>query len=115
GTLDVTFDENGVVTDYEGELLEVDGFEEDPEAAEVLKEYKEPIDELMNEEIGAEAMKELPNPRQEEPGDDSVRANETALGNLVTDAMLAKAKEKYPETVISFQNGGGIRAPIDKG
>src|SRR5699024_3928620 len=76
---------------------------------------KEPIDELMNEEIGAEAMKELPNPRQEEPGDDSVRANETALGNLVTDAMLAKAKEKYPETVISFQNGGGIRAPIDKG
>src|SRR5699024_3717 len=37
------------------------------------------------------------------------------LGNLVTDAMLAKAKEKYPETVIAFQNGGGIRAPIMKG
>src|SRR5699024_891763 len=32
-----------------------------------------------------------------------------------TDAMLAKAKEKFPETAIAFQNGGGIRAPIDAG
>lgn len=115
GTLDVTFDEDGVITGYEGELLEVDGFAEDSEAVDVLAPYKDEVDEVMNEEIGAEAMKELPNPRQDEPGDDSVRANETALGNLVTDAMLAKAKEKYPETVISFQNGGGIRAPIDQG
>ena len=29
--------------------------------------------------------------------------------------MLAKVKEKFPETVIAFQNGGGIRAPIDEG
>ncbi|GGK01005.1 hypothetical protein GCM10007063_24100 [Lentibacillus kapialis] len=115
GTLDVTFDEKGVVTDYEGELLEVDTYQADDEAEEVLKPFKEQIEEQMNKEIGAEAMKELTNPRQNEPGDDSVRANETALGNLVTDAMLAKAKEKYPETVIAFQNGGGIRAPIDKG
>ncbi|GGB39427.1 hypothetical protein GCM10011409_16190 [Lentibacillus populi] len=115
GTLDVTFDENGVVTGYQGELLEVDGFEEDPEATEVLKPFKDQVDEKMNEEIGAEAMKDLTNPRQNAPGDDSVRANETELGNLVTDAMLAKAKEKYPETVIAFQNGGGIRTSIDKG
>ncbi|WP_010531980.1 5'-nucleotidase C-terminal domain-containing protein [Lentibacillus jeotgali] len=115
GTLEVTFDKNGVVTGYEGELLEVDDFAEDPEAVDVLAPYKDQVDEVMNEEIGAEAMKELPNPRQDDPGDDSVRANETALGNLVTDAMLAKAQEKYPETAIAFQNGGGIRAPIDKG
>src|SRR5699024_10822460 len=93
----------------------VDGYEADEEAAEVLAEYKEDIDEVMNEEIGAAAEKDLTNPRQEKPGDDSVRANETELGNLVTDAMLAKAKEKYSDTVIAFQNGGGIREAIDEG
>ncbi|SFB11195.1 LPXTG-motif cell wall anchor domain-containing protein [Lentibacillus halodurans] len=115
GTLDVTFDDNGVVTAYEGELLDVGEYAEDPEAAEVLKPYKEAIFDKMTEEIGAVAKQELTNPRQDEPGDDSVRANETELGNLITDAMLAKAQEKYPETVIAFQNGGGIRAPIDEG
>ncbi|UJL47373.1 5'-nucleotidase C-terminal domain-containing protein [Virgibacillus sp. NKC19-16] len=115
GTLDVTFDEDGVVTHYEGELLEVDGYTEDPEATEALAPYKEQVDEVMNEEIGAVAIKDLTNPRQDEPGDDSVRANETELGNLVTDAMLAGAQIDNPETVIAFQNGGGIRAPIDEG
>src|SRR5699024_11024643 len=61
------------------------------------------------------AKKDLLNPRQSADSNDSVRANETELGNLVTDAMLAKAREKYPETVIAFQNGGGIREKIDKG
>ncbi|MUV37248.1 Endonuclease YhcR [Lentibacillus sp. JNUCC-1] len=115
GTLNVSFDDNGEIVGHAGELLEVDNYEADPEAEKVLAAYKEQIDEVMNEEIGAEAMKDLINPRQDEPGDDSVRANETELGNLVTDAMLAKAKEKFPKTVIAFQNGGGIRAPIDKG
>ncbi|MBY7142793.1 5'-nucleotidase C-terminal domain-containing protein [Virgibacillus sp. NKC19-3] len=115
GTLDVTFDENGVITAYDGELLEVDSFEADPEATEALKPYQEQVNNVMNEEIGAVAEKDLTNPRQDEPGDDSVRANETELGNLVTDAMLAKTQEKFPDTVIAFQNGGGIRAPIDAG
>lgn len=115
GTLDVTFDDEGVVDSYSGELLDVDEYEADEEAEEVLSEYKEKVDKVMNEEIGAEAMKDLTNPRQDEPGDDSVRANETELGNVITDAMLAKAQEKFPETVISFQNGGGIREAIDKG
>ncbi len=115
GTLDVTFDENGVITEHDGQLIKVENYEEDPEANGVLKRYKEEIDDLMNEPSGAEALKDLPNPRLSEDSDDSVRANETELGNLVTDAMLAKAKEKFSETVIALQNGGGIRAPIDKG
>lgn len=115
GTLDVTFDEEGVVDSFSGELLDVDEYEADEEAEEVLSEYKETVDEVMNEEIGAEAMKDLTNPRQDEPGDDSVRATETELGNVITDAMLAKAQEKFPETAISFQNGGGIREAIDEG
>lgn len=115
GTLDVTFDENGVITEHAGQLIEVESYEEDSEANGVLKKYKDQIDSVMNEPSGAEALKDLPNPRLGEDSDDSVRANETELGNLVTDAMLAKAKEKFPETVIALQNGGGIRAPIDKG
>ncbi|WP_217588052.1 5'-nucleotidase C-terminal domain-containing protein [Lentibacillus saliphilus] len=115
GTVDVSFDENGEIIGHSGELLDVSSYEADAEALEVLEPFKSQIDEKMNEEIGAEAMKDLINPRQDQPGDDSVRANETALGNLITDAMLSKAQEKYPETVIAFQNGGGIRAPIDKG
>lgn len=115
GMLHVTFDEEGVITDYEGELLPLENDEGHPQAQEVLKPYKEQVDQTMNAETGAVAMKELTNPRQNEPGEDSVRANETELGNLITDAMLAKAKEKYPETVIAFHNGGGIRAPIAEG
>ncbi|HEX6594977.1 MAG TPA: 5'-nucleotidase C-terminal domain-containing protein [Bacillota bacterium] len=115
GTLDVAFDDEGVVVRYAGGLLEVDAYAEDEEAVEVLQPYKDKVNHVMNEKSGATALKELTNPRQSQPGDDSVRANETELGNLVTDAMLTKAQEKFPETVIAFQNGGGIRAPIAKG
>jgi len=41
-----------------------------------------------------------------------VRTEETNLGNLTADANLAYAKTIDPTTVISFKNGGGIRAPI---
>lgn len=115
GTLDVEFDENGVVVSHAGELLEVESYEEDQAALDELQTYADQVEKIMNEETGAVAAKDLTNPRQDEPGDDSVRANETELGNLVTDAMLAKAQEKFEDTVIAFQNGGGIRAPIDEG
>ncbi|WP_208588783.1 bifunctional metallophosphatase/5'-nucleotidase [Gracilibacillus suaedae] len=114
GKLDVNFDENGVVVGYDGQLIDINEKEADPEAEEVLSSYKEEVDELTNQETGAVAMKDIPNPRL---GDSevSVRANETELGNLITDAMLAKAREKNPEVVIAMQNGGGIRAAIDEG
>ncbi|MFD2656721.1 bifunctional metallophosphatase/5'-nucleotidase [Gracilibacillus thailandensis] len=114
GKLDVNFDENGVVVGYEGQLIDINEKEADPEAEEVLSSYKEEVDELTNQETGAVAMKDIPNPRLGD-SDVSVRANETELGNLITDAMLAKAREKNPEVVIAMQNGGGIRAAIDEG
>src|SRR5699024_9729439 len=80
GTVDVQYDNNGVVVGYAGELLEVDNYDADEEATEVLNEYTKEIEELEQEEIGAEALKPLDNPRLEEEGDDdSVRANETEL------------------------------------
>lgn len=114
GKLDVVFDKNGVIAGYDGKLIELKDKAADQEAAEQLKGYKTGIDALQNEKIGAVALKDLTNPRLSD-SDVSVRANETELGNLVTDAMLAKAKTKYPDVVIAMQNGGGIRAPIAKG
>ena len=91
--------------------------EEDPAVAESLKEYSSQIDEVKNESTGATTVAELPNPRTSdfEGATVSVRNSETALGNLITDGMLDKAKEFNPNTVIAMQNGGGIRAAIDKG
>ncbi|MCM3364923.1 5'-nucleotidase C-terminal domain-containing protein [Niallia sp. MER TA 168] len=114
GKLQVEFDGNGVVNGQAGQLIDVASKEEDSEAAAILAPYKEKITELSTQESGAIAKKTLANPRLTD-SDVSVRANETELGNLVTDAMLAKAKERYPETVIAFQNGGGIRAAIEEG
>ena len=92
------------------------GSTEDPEAAALLKTYSTQIEEVKNAPTGATAVEALANPR--DSGDvtkPSVRKNETELGNLITDGMLSKAKEFNPDTVIAFQNGGGIRAEINQG
>lgn len=113
GTVDVKFDNNGKVVKSDGQLVKVADQQEDPEAATMLKEYSEKLKEIMNESIGATAKSELPNPRTDSEGKGvSVRNSETALGNIITDAMLVKAK-KYDENVImALQNGGGIRSGI---
>ena len=79
--------------------------------------YSDQIEEVKTTSTGATTVAELPNPRlsDSEGATVSVRNSETALGNLITDGMLDKAKEFNPETVIAIQNGGGIRAAIDKG
>ena len=114
GELKVEFDDNGVVVGQAGQLIDVASKAADSEAVAVLAPYKAEIDSLTNQETGAVAKKPLLNPRLTD-SNVSVRANETELGNLVTDAMLAKAKEKNGNVVIAMQNGGGIRAAIDEG
>lgn len=111
GNLDLTFDHKGKLTAYNGSLIDVSKAAEDTRAAEILKPYADQIVELKNEEVGANIVNALPNPR----GTISVRNSETALGNFITDGMLKKAKEYNKETVIAMQNGGGIRAAIDAG
>jgi 5'-nucleotidase / UDP-sugar diphosphatase len=115
GTLDVEFDEEGAVLGYAGELIDIKEKAEDAKAVEMLKKYADKVKEIEKVETGGTAVKALPNPRQGEGSTVSVRSNETELGNLITDAMLDKAKEFNPETVIAVQNGGGIRAAIDEG
>ncbi|MEO4052677.1 5'-nucleotidase C-terminal domain-containing protein [Solibacillus sp. CAU 1738] len=116
GTLDVTFDKNGVVTEYNGELLDLGKVADDAELVELLAPYKAKVDEVNNKEIGVSIDEDLVNPRASDTSLVSVRSSETALGNLITDGMLAKA-QKYTDkkVVMALQNGGGIRAAIPAG
>ncbi len=76
--------------------------EEDDEVKEVIAEFAEEIDEILLNVIG-ETAKLLDGERAH------VRAGETNLGNLITDAIL---KASGADVVLT--NGGGIRASIPK-
>lgn len=118
GTLNVEFNEQGEVYAYAGELVEIDEQAEDAEAVEILEPYATRVKEIEEEETTAVAVSPLLNPRTGDEGNTagvSVRKNETPLGNIITDGMLAKARDYSPETVMAFQNGGGIRSAIDAG
>ena len=115
GTLDVTFNQKGVVVDHNGALLKVADYAEDAQAVELLKPYKAKVEEVSKKEIGAEALVALESPRT--GGDNtkpSVRKNETPLGNVITDGMLNKARQYNKDVIMALQNGGGIRAGIDQ-
>ncbi len=111
GQLDVTFNASGVITSHSGKLLPVKDLVADEEAAAMLVPYAEKIAEVKNKLTGAVSEVILDGSR----GLWGVRAGETNLGNLIADGMLATAKKIDPNTVIAIQNGGGIRASIDKG
>ncbi|WP_432357378.1 5'-nucleotidase C-terminal domain-containing protein [Sporosarcina sp. UB5] len=113
GQLDITFDKDGVIKEYKGVLHAVDTKEgeKDAEAEEMLKPYSEKVKNTMTSPTGGVAEVFLSGLRNL----GGVRAGETNLGNIITDGMLKKAKEIDPEVSIAFQNGGGIRASIDKG
>lgn len=113
GQLDITFDENGVIKEYNGVLHEVDTDEgeKDAEAVELLKPYAEKVEATMVSPTGGVAEVFLSGLRDL----GGVRAGETNLGNIITDGMLEKAKEVDPDVSIAFQNGGGIRTSINKG
>ncbi|WP_042473000.1 5'-nucleotidase C-terminal domain-containing protein [Bacillus ndiopicus] len=116
GTLDVTFDDKGVVTEYEGKLIDLGKVAEDEALVKLLAPYKAKVDEVNNKEIGVTLTEALANPRASESSLESVRSNETALGNIITDGMLAKAQQYTDKTVVmALQNGGGIREAIPAG
>lgn len=116
GTLDVEFDKKGVVVKHDGKLIKTTDKVEDAEAAELLKKYSSKVKEIEEEEIGVTLLNALETPRDSgDPSKPSVRKNETILGNLITDGMLAKAQQYKEDVVMAFQNGGGIRETIPAG
>ncbi len=116
GTLDVSFDKDGVVTKYNGQLIEIAKVTPDKAGLKILEQYKKRVDEVFNDEIGIELKTGLENPRESDGKGVSVRANETILGDLITDAMRFKAQQYTDKKVVmALQNGGGIREAIPAG
>jgi len=119
GTLDVEFNDEGLITSIDGNVIKLADFEPDAGALEIVNKYKPRIEEIMNQEIGLTLDEPLLNPRASDIGNESgvsVRNSETILGNLITDGMLHKARQYSKEKVVmALQNGGGIRASIDAG
>ncbi|MGI1821029.1 bifunctional metallophosphatase/5'-nucleotidase [Exiguobacterium sp. TRN 1102] len=116
GTLDVEFDKDGKIVSHAGKLIDVKVLEPDARAVSLLAPFKEDVDKISNDPIGVTLTAALENPRDE--GDisaPSVRKQETALGNLIADGMLAKAKDYDADVIAAVQNSGGIRSSIDAG
>ncbi|RDW20581.1 choice-of-anchor I family protein [Oceanobacillus chungangensis] len=118
GKVDVEFNDKGEVVAAAGKLIDVAEKADDQYALGLLEQYSTQVEKVSQTEIGATAESALLNPRTSDKGNEeqvSVRKNETPLGNLITDGMLAEGKEYDEEVVMAFQNGGGIRAAINEG
>ena len=107
GELNVTFDDNGNVTEAVGEPLIMDkSVTEDQAALDRISELAKPLDEIRNKVV-ASASTAI-------EGDRAVcRVQECEMGNLVADAMLARVADQGVQ--IAIANSGGLRASIDAG
>ena len=106
GRLEVTFNEHGALQAWGGELVPVDKLPMNKEIETQLAVFRDPIDALKADVIGA-TKTDLDGDRGR------VRTRETNLGNLIADAMLWKAAPAGAQ--IALHNGGGIRASIPAG
>ncbi|WP_428926145.1 bifunctional metallophosphatase/5'-nucleotidase [Marinibacterium sp. SX1] len=107
GELNVVFDDDGVITSATGEPLIMDAaVTEDAATVSRIAELAKPLEEVRSEVV-AEAATEIVGVREE------CRAMECAMGNLITDAMLARVADQGID--VAIENGGGIRASIDAG
>ena len=107
GNLKVVFDDKGVVKEATGEPILIDSKIKPDEAVLArIKELGGPIEELKNK-IVAETSEPIDGSRE------VCRAAECSMGNLVTDAILARTKDQG--MTIAITNGGGLRASIDGG
>ena len=107
GDLEVTFSDIGLVKEATGEPIVLDASVTPDEAVLArIQELGAPIEELKNQVV-ADAADAIDGSR------DNCRAKECQMGNLVTDAMLARTKDQGVQFAIT--NGGGLRASIDGG
>ncbi len=107
GELNVTFDDDGNVTEASGEPILIDASVAEDEATLArIAELAGPLDEIRNKVV-AEAAEPI-------TGDRAVcRQVECSGGNLIADAMLERVQDQGIQ--IGFMNSGGIRADIDAG
>ncbi len=105
GRLDVEFDADGLVSDWDGDAILLSRYiSPDPDISDLVAGLAEPIAELAAKPVGETAMALTgTSPRL-------CRIGECLLGNVISDAVLEDTGVD-----IVFQNGGGIRADIDEG
>ena len=107
GEIDVTFDDEGNVTEISGQPRLLDAsVAEDEEAKARIEEVAQPLEEL-RQEVVAESTGPIEGSRE------VCRAQECEMGNLVADAMLDRVADQGVQVAIA--NGGGLRASIDEG
>ena len=107
GELNVTFDDEGNVTEAAGQPLIIDASVAEDEAVKArIAEAAKPLEEIRNKVV-AEASEPIGGDRE------VCRAKECSMGSLIADAMLDRVRDQGIE--IAIQNGGGIRASIDAG
>jgi 5'-nucleotidase / UDP-sugar diphosphatase len=107
GEFQVIFDDNGVVKEAKGDPIFLDkSIKPDETVLARVKELGGPIEELKLREV-SESTDAIDGSRE------TCRAKECAMGNLIADAILERTKDQG--VTIAIQNGGGIRASIDKG
>jgi len=102
GVLDLTL-ENGKITAFTGRLepIKPGAVEPDPAVLQLVKKYADKVDVELKVPIGAAEV---------DLDGDHVPRRETNFGNLVTDAMRARANAD-----LALINGGSIRTSIPKG
>lgn len=107
GELKVTFDDFGNVTNASGEPHLLDAsVKPDPAFTAKVSGLAGPLNEERNLVVSQSATT-IDGDRK------NCRARECEMGNLVADALLDRAKDQG--ITIAIQNGGGLRASIDKG
>lgn len=126
GELDVTFDKNGEVKAYQGKLLDVNLFGEDAAAKKILAPYDAELATVRSQVVGYSDVDLYTNRDIDGKSVRVVRKEETPIGNMIADSIAEKVTELMPnfvskedqstiKGVVAIQNGGGIRAAIDKG
>ncbi|WP_333829917.1 bifunctional metallophosphatase/5'-nucleotidase [Pararhodobacter sp.] len=107
GHLVLELDAAGNLLHASGDTISVDAsVTPDPEMQEWIAGLAGPIEELKSRVV-AEAAEGIDGDRT------TCRAGECTMGNLVTDAMLARVADQGIS--IAIQNGGGLRASIEPG
>ena len=107
GELKVDFDDAGKIISATGEPVVIDGDVAENEAMSArVAELAEPLEALRNQVVAETAA-------PVEGSRDVCRVMECQMGNLVTDAALARVADQGIS--IAIMNSGGLRASIDAG
>jgi 5'-nucleotidase/UDP-sugar diphosphatase len=107
GHVELTFDDQGVVTEAVGDTMLLDAaVTPDQATLDRVKELAGPIEELKSRVV-TEIGDGIDGSRE------TCRSQECEMGNLVADAMLDRVEGQG--VTIALQNGGGVRASIGAG